>query len=54
VRTGALLSGGALIVALVGSVAVVLRRRRRSGADRAGADTNAGRATEVLEGSRDT
>lgn len=54
VRTGALLSGGALVVALVGSVVVVLRRRRRSGAGQAGADTDTERAIEVLEGSRGT
>jgi hypothetical protein len=55
VRTGAMLSGGAVIVALAGLVALAIRRRRRSESQPTGSvGVNAESVTEVLEGSPGT
>jgi len=55
VRTGALLSGGAVLVAGVGLLALAIRRARSSRTkSRGGPDVSAGAVTQDLERSRDT
>jgi Bacterial membrane protein YfhO len=55
VRTGALLSGGAVLVAGVGLLALAIRRARSSRPrSRGGPDVSAAALTQDLEGSRDT
>jgi hypothetical protein len=55
VRTGALLSGGAVLVAGVGLLALLIRRARASRKkSRGGPDVTAGAVTQDLERSRDT
>jgi len=55
VRTGALLSGGAVLVAGVGLLVLAIRRARRSRAKpRGGPDVSTGAVIQGLEGSRDT
>jgi uncharacterized membrane protein YfhO len=55
VRTGALLSGGAVIVAGVGLLVLAIRRARSSRpGSRGGPDLSAGALTQGLERSRDT
>jgi hypothetical protein len=55
VRTGALLSGGAVLVAGVGLLALLIRRARASRKkSRGGPDVTAGAVTQDLERSRGT
>jgi hypothetical protein len=55
VRTGALLSGGAVLVAALGLVVLAIRRVRSSRTTSGGgSDPSAGAVSQGLEGSRDT